>query len=196
MATVEAEFLLSAASPQQFPRGIEPEVALIGRSNVGKSSLINRLTGMSKLAYTSSRPGCTRTINFYRIGGSTPEFRLVDLPGYGFAEGPVEEKNAWKKLIEAYLLGREQLRLLVILLDSRRGWMDADREMRDWLEHQGRPYAIVATKIDKLNQKEYQRGMASIKSEMRSGDPVPFSAKDGRGVREIWQTITKKTTRP
>lgn len=195
MATVEAEFLLSAASPGQFPGGSEPEVALIGRSNVGKSSLINRLTGIDRLAFTSSRPGRTRTINFYRVGGTGPEFRLVDLPGYGFAEGPVAEKIAWRKLVEAYLLEREQLRLSVVLLDSRRGWMDTDREMRDWLEHQGRPYAIVATKIDKLNQKEYQRGMASIRREMRSGDPVPFSAKDGRGVREIWQTIMKKTTR-
>lgn len=196
-STVEAQFLLSAAKAEQFPPDNRPEVALIGRSNVGKSSLINRLTGQTRLAFTSSRPGCTRTINFYGIDSSGADgFRLVDLPGYGFAGGPIEEKLAWKVLIDEYLSGREQLRLSVLLLDARRGWMEKDREMRDWLEHQGRPYLVVATKIDKLNSKEYQRGITAIRREMRSGEPVPFSAQDGRGAREIWQTITMKTSKP
>lgn len=117
---------------------------------------------------------------------------MVDFPGYGFAEGPIADRMAWKTLIDAYLRDREQLKLSVLLLDARRGWMETDLQMRDWLEHHGRPYQVVATKIDKLNSKEYQRGMAAIQSEMRSGEPVAFSAVDGRGVREIWQTITKK----
>lgn len=188
---VEAVFLLSAAKPEQFPPGVMPEIALIGRSNVGKSSLINRVTGRGKLAYTSARPGCTRTINFYRLGLEGAGFRLVDLPGYGFAGGPVEERMAWKALIDAYLANREQLRLSVLLIDSRRGWMPADRQMRDWLEHHGRPYQVVATKIDKLNASEYEKGMAAIRKETRDHQPIAFSAHDGRGVRELWQIITK-----
>jgi GTP-binding protein len=190
-----AEFLLSAATPEQFPAGDSSEAAFAGRSNVGKSSLINSLTGRhkEKLAFTSSLPGRTRTINFYQCG---PNLRLVDLPGYGFAEGPVAEKQAWKALIDAYLLSREQLQLVVLLLDARRGWMQQDRLMKVWLEHHGRPYLVVATKIDKLNQKEYQRGIRTIRDEMTGGELIPFSARDGRGVREIWQAISKTPTRP
>ncbi len=187
------EFLLSAGWPEQFPEGEIFEAAFAGRSNVGKSSLINRLVGQDKVAFTSSSPGRTRTINFYQVG---PDVRLVDLPGYGFAEGPVAEKQAWKALIEVYLLTRQQLQVVVLLLDSRRGWMRQDREMREWLEHHGRSYLVVATKVDKLNQKEYQRGMRAICEEMREGAPIPFSARDGRGVREIWQAILKTPTRP
>ncbi len=185
---VEAEFLLSAARPDQFPPGREAEIAFAGRSNAGKSSLINRITGQAKLAFTSSRPGCTRMINFYRYG---KDLRLVDFPGYGFAAGPVEEKLVWKALIEAYLLHREQLKLTILVLDARRGWMERDLQMKEWLEHQGRPYLVVATKVDKLNQMEYQRGIAALRKEMSGSDPIPFSALDGRGVREIWQAISK-----
>ncbi len=188
-AVIEPEFLLSAAQPEQFPVEAAPEVAFAGRSNAGKSSLINRLTGRDKLAFTSSRPGCTRMINFFQIN---PSLRFVDLPGYGFAEGPVAEKLVWKALIERYLLERQQLRLVVMVLDSRRGWMKADLAMRDWLDSQGRPYLVAATKIDKLNQKEYVHGMRSIQKET-SGEAVPFSAEDGRGTRELWQAITKIT---
>lgn len=189
----EPEFLLSAARPEQFPAGTASEVAFAGRSNVGKSSLINRLTGRSKLAFTSSRPGCTRTINFYSV---PPALRFVDLPGYGYAEGPQSDKALWKVLIEKYLVEREQLRLVVLLVDARRGWMAPDRELREFLEHHGRPYVVAASKVDKLNQKEFVRGMRAIREELPGGDPVPFSAADGRGVRELWQTITNITNRP
>jgi len=187
MPAVTAEFVISAATPAQFPKDPRREIALAGRSNVGKSSLVNRLTGQRRLAFTSSRPGCTRTINFYNLG---TDHRLVDLPGYGYAEGPVEEKQAWSALIEHYLAGREQLALTLLLIDARRGWMPADDQMRRWLQHYGRPYQVVATKVDKLNQKEYIRGMAAIREELDGADPIPFSARDGRGVREIWQVIT------
>lgn len=185
---VEAEFLISAARPDQFPPGDEAEVAFVGRSNAGKSSLINRLTGQAKLAFTSSRPGCTRMINFYQVGS---ELRLVDLPGYGYAAGPVEEKQVWQVLIEEYLRSRQQLKLTVMVLDARRGWMERDLQMKEWLEHHGRPYLVAATKVDKLNQKEYQRGIAAFRKEMGDANPIPFSAIDGRGVREIWQAISK-----
>jgi GTP-binding protein len=193
VAVKEPEFLLSAAKPEQFPAGAAGEVAFAGRSNVGKSSLINRLTGRSKLAFTSSRPGRTRTINFYEIDRG---LRFVDLPGYGFAEGPVAEKLVWKALIERYLLEREQLKLVVLLLDSRRGWMKQDRELKEFLEHHGRPFVVAATKVDKLNQKEFTHGMRAIRQELLSGEPVPVSAEDGRGVRELWQAITKITNSP
>jgi GTP-binding protein len=190
MAAVEAEFVLSAADPAQFPADRRREVAFAGRSNVGKSSLINKLIGTEGLAFTSSRPGCTRTINFYNVG---PRLRLVDLPGYGYAQGPIEDKLAWKVLIDHYLSSREHLALTLILIDSRRGWMPADRQMREWLESHQRAFRVVATKVDKLNQKEYVRGMAAIRQELDRTDAIPFSARDGRGAREIWQAITNTT---
>lgn len=192
-AVVPAEFLLSAAQPEQFPAGSEGEVAFIGRSNAGKSSLINKLTGQTKLAFTSSRPGCTRMINFYQYGH---DMRLVDLPGYGFAAGPVEDKIAWKALIDVYLLHREQLQLTILVLDARRGWTERDLQMKDWLESHSRRFLVVATKVDKLNQKEYQRGIAALRKGMGGADPIPFSAIDGRGVREIWQAISKIMIQP
>jgi GTP-binding protein len=191
-ARVESEFLLSAAAPEHFPKSALPEAAFIGRSNVGKSTLINRLVGRDGLAFTSSRPGCTQLINFYRVEG---HFHLVDLPGYGYAQVPVAHKDAWRRLIDAYLESRETLRLCVLLLDARRGWMEKDLLMREWLDEHGRPYLVVATKVDKLNQKEFNRGLAAIRKEMRQGEPVPYSAEDGRGVREIWQTISKAMSR-
>jgi GTP-binding protein len=191
-AVKEPEFLLSAAKPEQFPAGTAGEVAFAGRSNVGKSSLINRLTGRPNLAFTSSRPGCTRTINFYEI---EPGLRFVDLPGYGFAEGPRADKTLWKALIEKYLLEREQLKLVVMSIDSRRGWMAQDRQLKEFLDRHGRPYIVAATKVDKLNRKEFVHGMRAIREELAEGEPVPFSAPDGRGVRELWQAITRITNR-
>ena len=165
------------------------EVAFLGRSNVGKSSLLNRLTDQPRLAFTSSSPGCTRLINFYEI---EPHLRFVDLPGYGYARVSLEERGAWKKLIESYLLGRTNLALSLLLLDARRGWMDMDRELKAWLEFHNRRYLVVATKVDKLkSNNELKTGLAAIQQEMPEGELVPFSAVDGRGVREIWQTISK-----
>src|SRR5690242_2197484 len=118
---VSSEYLLSASGPELFPAEDGPEIAFLGRSNVGKSSLINALVGRKGLAYTSSKPGCTQSINFYRIG---EDRRFVDLPGYGFARVPEEVKLAWKKLIESYLVERKTLELSVLVIDGRRGWME------------------------------------------------------------------------
>jgi GTP-binding protein len=128
-------------------------------------------------------------INFYRVDG---QCYFVDLPGYGFARVPLDVKARWKSLIESYLLNRKTLGLAVILLDSRRGWMEKDLELKEWLEHQGVEYLVVATKIDKLNRKEEDRGLAAIRKDLAGGETVPFSAVTGRGVREIWQAIWKK----
>ena len=180
-----AEFVVSSGKPDSFPKDRLPEIAFLGRSNVGKSSLINALTGRRRLAFTSNTPGRTQTINFYRIGGA---FYFVDLPGYGYARVPPQVMAEWKNLIESYLQERETLKLACLVLDARRGWMEKDLDLKRWLEHQGRPYLVVATKTDKLNQSDQERGLRSIREE--GVEPLPFSALSGRGVREIWQAIT------
>jgi len=182
---LKAEFVVSSGRPETFPRDRLPEVAFLGRSNVGKSSLINALTGQRKLAFTSNTPGRTQTINFYRIDGNS---YFVDLPGYGYARVPTQFTNAWKVLIEEYLENRETLKLSCLVLDTRRGWMEKDLDLKRWLDHHGRPYLVIATKVDKLNQSELERGLRAIRKE--GAEPLPFSAVTGRGVREIWQAIT------
>ena len=226
---VKAEFVISAAAAEQFPPEVLPEVAFFGRSNVGKSTLLNLLVGQTGLARVSQTPGCTQLINFFRV---EDRFHLVDLPGYGYAKVPRGFSDRWKTLIESYLYTRKSLQLSVLLIDSRRGWMEKDRELRDWLEFHKRPYVVAATKVDKLNQKEEHHGLAAIRRELgelnigriasplpnplrdpgidaslrgltsgetnpnsHSDEPielVPVSARTGRGVRELWQTIWKK----
>jgi GTP-binding protein len=222
---VKAEFVISAAAPEQFPSEGLPEVAFLGRSNVGKSTLLNLLVGQTGLARVSQTPGCTQLINFFRV---EDRFHLVDLPGYGYAKVPRGFSDRWKTLIESYLYERQSLKLSVLLIDSRRGWMDKDRELRDWLAFHNRPFVVVATKVDKLNQKEEYHGLAAIRRELgelnigRKSSPLPYpgiddgsrgltpsetnphshpdepielvpiSARTGRGVRELWQTIWKK----
>jgi GTP-binding protein len=180
-----AEFILSASKPEHFPADGMPEVAFLGRSNVGKSSLINAISGQRGMAFTSNTPGRTQSINFYRI-----ENRLyfVDLPGYGYARVPIAAKNEWARLIEHYLQERKTLQLSFLILDARRGWMEKDLELKDWLEANNHTYLVVASKIDKLNQSELQHGLKAIR---QHAEPLPFSATTGRGVREIWQAISK-----
>lgn len=191
-----AEFVISAAAPEQFPRDGLEEVAFLGRSNVGKSSLINALVGRrglgkKGLAFTSSRPGCTQTLNFYRIDGKR---YFVDLPGYGYARVSLEERAAWKVLIDSYLSGRDSLALSVIVLDARRGWMEMDLGLKDWLESYGRQYVVAATKFDQLkNQSERHRSIEAIRR--HAAAPVLVSAETGQGVKEFWQTILTKTSK-
>lgn len=199
LATSNCRFIISAARPEQFPDGAAgaelPEIAFLGRSNVGKSSLLNALAGARRgeLAFVSARPGCTQLINFYRIGD---DFTFADLPGYGFAKIPLEKKREWKRLIETYLLQRKPLRLCVLLLDARRGWMEQDLELKRWLEFQGRAYIVVATKMDKLKtQREESKGIEAIRAQYPEGEVLPFSALTGRGAREIWQAIWKTKRR-
>lgn len=184
---MRAEFVISSAVPAQFPTGRLPEIAFLGRSNVGKSSLLNALVGRKGLAFTGSTPGRTQTVNFYRIDG---RLHFVDLPGYGYARVSRQQARAWQQLVESYLLERENLLLAFLILDARRGWMETDLQLKRWLEDHGRRYLVVATKLDKLKSKtEQERGLALIRKE--GVDPLPFSAVTGRGVREIWQAIAK-----
>jgi GTP-binding protein len=191
---MDAEFVISAARPDQFPAETLPEIAFLGRSNVGKSSLLNCLTGRKGLAFTSAKPGCTQLINFYRVGG---EFNFVDLPGYGYARVPKDITFQWKELIEQYLLQRTSLQLCFLILDARRGWMDKDLELKQWLEFHNRRYLVIATKTDKVKSKnDLRQGVAAIGEQSPESAPLPFSAVSCRGAREIWQAIsTIKTQR-
>lgn len=186
---VDAEFIMGAVQPGAFPRVSLPEIAFLGRSNVGKSSLLNALTKSRRLAFTSSKPGCTQAINFYRVAD---QYCFADLPGYGYARVSRDTAAGWKRLIEDYLLNREQLRLSLLLLDARRGWMEKDLELKQWLEYHRRPAVVVATKVDKLkNQKEQHQCLSGIRHRIPDGELVAFSAITGQGVREIWQAIQK-----
>lgn len=189
---MEAELILSAAKPDQFPAETLPEIAFLGRSNVGKSSLLNCLAGKHGLAFTSATPGRTQAINFFNIDG---QFHFVDLPGYGFARVPLAIKAEWKGLIDSYLLNRKALELCFLILDSRRGWMEKDLELKKWLEFHQRRYVVIATKTDKLKgQKERHHGMQALRDQC-SGELLPFSAIDCRGAREIWQAILNTKTK-
>ncbi|MCZ2157421.1 MAG: ribosome biogenesis GTP-binding protein YihA/YsxC [Bryobacterales bacterium] len=191
---MKTEFIVGATSPAQFPRDPKPEVAFLGRSNVGKSSLLNALVGNQKVAFTSSRPGCTQQINFFDTEG---RIRLVDLPGYGYAKAPKALREEWSGLIETYLGERECLRLCICILDIRRGWMESDRTLREWLDFKQRPYLVVATKIDKLrNIREVKREMTLIQEEVPGRDVIAFSARKGQGVKELWQAIWKIKSNP
>lgn len=184
--------IVSAASPEQFPKELAAkgplEIAFLGRSNVGKSTLLNALARQPRLAFTSSRPGCTQLVNFFRIDEAVC---FVDLPGYGYARVSLAERGRWKKLIESYLVERQNLALSFLLIDARRGWMEMDLELKAWLEFHNRRYRVIVTKADKWKSNhQRQNGLAEIQKQMDQ-EPLPFSAVDGRGVREIWQTISK-----
>lgn len=188
-----AEFIIGAVKPELFPAESLPEIAFLGRSNVGKSSLINSLVNKKGLARTSSSPGCTQAIQFYRVNA---QWHFVDLPGYGYAKVSRVEARGWKDLIESYLTKRTSLELCFLMLDSRRGWMDMDLELRDWLEHWNRPYVVVATKVDKLKtQSERVQSLAALREPDPNLVPLTFSAVTGQGVREIWQAISKTKTK-
>jgi GTP-binding protein len=187
-----AQFIISAAKPEQFPPEGDPEIAFLGRSNVGKSSLLNALIGSrgnaSDTAHVSSWPGRTQAVNFYQVDGG---YRFVDLPGYGFAKVPPDISRQWKALIEQYLLNRPALKLAVLLVDSRRGWMPKDVELREWLEFHKIPFVVAVTKVDKLkSHKERHQSQSTLRKDY-SGEVLECSAETGRGMREIWQAIKK-----
>jgi len=154
-----AEFVISAARAEQFPTPRIPELAFVGRSNVGKSSLINALVGRRGLAKTSGTPGKTRQLNFFRIND---RFHLVDLPGYGYAKVAQTEREAWSRLIERYLREREQLKLVVSLVDIRHEPTALDRSMIEWLASTGVPFLVVLTKLDKVSATLSRQRVAAI----------------------------------
>ena len=157
------EFILGAAKPSQFPQDDIPEVAFAGRSNVGKSSAINALTQRRKLARTSKVPGRTQQINFFSLGERA---RLVDLPGYGFAQVPLTVKQAWEKTIHSYLSSRPNLLVLVLLMDSRHPMTDLDRQMLDWAFESELPTQILLTKADKLKNSRLRATQLAVEKEL------------------------------
>ncbi|MCX7739092.1 MAG: ribosome biogenesis GTP-binding protein YihA/YsxC [Hydrogenothermaceae bacterium] len=176
-------FIKSATKPQEFPLPDKPEVAVVGRSNVGKSSLINAIFKRS-VAKVSATPGKTRLINFFSFGD---DIYFVDLPGYGFASVSKSERLNWQKMIENYLLNRENLKMVIMLVDSRYPPTNLDFLMKEWLESYSIPYVVVATKVDKLNQSEKARVKKMIKKtlDLKHDRIMLTSAKEGMGIGEL-----------
>ena len=190
MKIESAAFELSAGLVHQLPASNLPEVAFSGRSNVGKSSLINRLLNRKALARTSATPGKTATINFYRLD----TLRLVDLPGYGYAKVTDAEKRRWKGLIEGYLEADRELCLVVQLLDARHAPSADDRTMLDYLVQREIPFLVVLTKMDKLNVTQRVQRLQAFQEEFASLEGltvVPFSAVTGEGTQELRKILTE-----
>src|SRR5512146_1669647 len=188
---VHTKFLTSAAEARQFPPAVLPEIAFLGRSNVGKSSVINSLLG-EKVAKTSSTPGRTRTINFFEVrrpGQPRPDFLFADLPGYGYAKLPKEVTAEWPKFIEPYLKGRPTLALCVALVDCNVPPQASDKQLVEWLQHEQRPFVVVATKADKLSGNQLTNSLRKLQEELGAERVVPFSARTKHGRDELWKEI-------
>ena len=189
----EEKFLLKNArleatcfNPGQLLPQDVPEIAIAGRSNVGKSSLINALLG-TKLAKTGQTPGKTRSINFYRVNSEIGEFRIVDLPGYGYAKRSKDERNEWQRLVNAYMRDREALKLVCHLVDFRHGLLANDKELQEWIRAQGKNIFVVFTKADKITRGKWKNTRASyVKDGLFSYDvPVITSAEKREGINEL-----------
>ncbi len=188
MHIVSAEFASAVSNLDQLPPPVGFEVAFAGRSNVGKSSLINRLVNRKKLVRTSSTPGCTRAINFFHVVTRESAFEFVDLPGYGYARRSKEERRSWGPLIEGFLEQRTNLQAVVVIVDVRRGVEPEDAQLLEFLKHLGRRALLVATKIDKLPSS--QRKTHVLKIQRASGVPaIGFSAVSGEGSDALWAKL-------
>ena len=184
----EIEFLLSAHSIKQLPEGTLPEIAFAGRSNVGKSSLINRLIGRKALVKVSGKPGKTQGLNFFKVADS---LHLVDLPGYGFAKVSKSLQESWQGLISSYLETRKSLQCVVIIIDIRHEPKDQDTQLMGWLKSQGIPFLPVYTKMDKLSGNERTKNAALLDRGhgIQASSRVLFSAKTGQGREELIQAL-------
>jgi GTP-binding protein len=191
MKVLAAELLAAAASPRDFPNTRLPELALLGRSNVGKSSLLNRLVQRRSLARTSTSPGKTRLVHFYRIERSQRSLLLVDLPGYGWARVSKTERAGWKALIETYLAERERLRAAILLQDLRRDWGEDEALLGAWLAERSLPVLLVLTKADKLGAAERARRVRALTAQARvaAGRCIVTSSQTGEGVEALWRAI-------
>jgi len=184
-----AEFLTSVGFLSQLPTDGKSEIAFAGRSNVGKSSLMNRLLNRKKLVKTSGTPGKTRTLNFFTINNA---FYLVDLPGYGYAKRSKTEREQWGQLIEGYVADREPLKGFVLLIDIRHAPTEDDLNMVEWLTNSGKRFILVGTKADKLSNNKLQSSLARTKRVLAwkgEHDILAFSAVTGRGKDELWRWI-------
>jgi GTP-binding protein len=187
--TQKAEFVRSAAGSKDFPRDPLPQVAFAGRSNVGKSSVINRLLNRKNFARVGAAPGKTTHINYFRIDD---KLYLVDLPGYGYAKVSQAEKNRWAGLIQSWFDDRDLMSLGILIVDARHKPTADDRVMADYFKATGRPYAIVANKLDKLKKSEIESNLALIRETLELAESVkviPFSAEKGTGREELLNLI-------
>ena len=186
MKITSAEFCKSAFEMQHWPTDGRPEIAFLGRSNVGKSSLLNSLLQRKGLARTSNTPGRTQSINFFLINES---FYFVDLPGYGFAKVSKSMRSDWGKMAEEYLSQREQLALSIQLVDSRHKPSQLDLQLHEWLEFNQKDYLIVATKTDKLSSNELTKQIRLIETDMPESKIISYSAQSGKGRDSVWSAI-------
>lgn len=189
MKITQAEFVISAVGPSQYPEDGLPEFALAGRSNVGKSSLINRLIERRNLARTSSQPGKTQHLNYYRINNA---YYFVDVPGYGFAKVSKTQRQAWGRMIEAYIQEREPLRMVMQVVDLRHPPSKDDVMMYDWLTHYGIPVCVIATKADKLPRSKWASHLKQVRQTLMMRPEhklIMFSSETGAGRDEVWELI-------
>lgn len=191
MKVTSADIVISAVRPNQYPDTQLPEIALAGRSNVGKSSFINKMLNRKALARTSSKPGKTQTLNFFLIN---EKLFYVDVPGYGYAKVSKTEREAWGKMIETYITSREQLRAVVLLVDLRHSPTKDDVMMYDFLKHYEIPVIVVATKADKIPKGKWDKHAKVVRETMQieEGDElVLFSSETGMGKEKAWSIIDR-----
>jgi GTP-binding protein len=189
MKIASAEFIKSAVWPPQYPPATLPEIAFVGRSNVGKSSLMNTLVGRKQLAKTSQTPGRTQLINFFSINKA---MFFVDLPGYGFARVPRSVKKDWGDMIETYLRERQNLAMVIFILDIRRDPSEDDLSLRDWLKYYRIPFTVVLTKSDKLSNNQAigrKRMIEKLLGASTEKKTILFSAKTQKGREDLWEII-------
>lgn len=191
MKVTKAEIVISAVSEAQYPTLSLPEIALAGRSNVGKSSFINRLINRRNLVRTSSKPGKTRTLNFYNIND---RFLFVDVPGYGYAQVSKKERAKWGDMMEHYFETREPLSAVILVIDSRHKPTDDDINMYQYVKYLNLPTVIIATKVDKLKKQQRQKNLKLIKKTLQVNEDdiiILFSAETGEGKEAVWRVISQ-----
>ncbi|MGM7636501.1 ribosome biogenesis GTP-binding protein YihA/YsxC [Bacillus sp. Hm123] len=192
MKVNQVEMVISAVKPEQYPESTLPEFALAGRSNVGKSSFINKMINRKSMARISSKPGKTQTLNFYKIEEA---LYFVDVPGYGFAKVSKKEREAWGKMIETYLTTREQLKACVLIIDLRHPPTEDDVMMYNFLKHYDIPAVVIATKADKIPKGKWQKHLKIVKEKLEfepEDDIVVFSSETGQGKDEAWKVLQRR----